>query len=355
MMTISIIIPVYNVQDYIGSCLDSIFAQEMEGVDIECILVDDCSSDNSLHIINKKLGEYRGNIHFIIKQLESNQGHCIARNKGIEVAKGEYLLFVDADDHLETDAISYFSKNLHSIEESSKIDIIMGNAYSRYSSMPIKPISDEQPVLIDNVHEEALHKILAQEWFHTSWNKMIKRDFLKENQLYFEPGIINEDLLWSYLVFRKARQVLYLPRVTYIYEDNPQSITRTSSQKIAKIIRSRTIECNKILDTPPKRICQEYFYYLFFILMRAINLFELNQQEVLQLQDELYKVRKRLLNEVWNNGYYVIYAFFLTSEKPYYNITRLRLFRRYYDRIAKFVVWLSKLIHEPWFSRSKIS
>ena len=355
MMTISIIIPVYNVQDYIGSCLDSIFAQEMEGVDIECILVDDCSSDNSLHIINKKLGEYRGNIHFIIKQLESNQGHCIARNKGIEVAKGEYLLFVDADDHLEVGAISYFLENLHTFEDSSKIDLIMGNAFSCYSSMPINPIGNEQPILIDNVHEEALHKILTREWIHTSWNKMIKKEFLIENQLYFEPGIINEDLLWSYLVFLNARQVLYLPRVTYTYEDNPQSISRTSSQKKAKKIRSRIIECNKILDTPPHRICQAYYSYLFYILIGAINIFEDNRPEVLQLQEELYKARKRLLKEVRGNGYYIMYAFFLTSQKPYYYITKLRFFRRYYDRIVKIVVGSSKFIREPWFSHSNIS
>lgn len=350
MVTVSIIIPVYNVENYIVACLDSIIAQESENVIIECILVNDCSPDGSMSVVAERLKGYKGNIQFIIKYHITNQGHCVARNTGIEVSRGDYLLFVDADDRLKPHAISYYLDCLNSMKDPSKIDVVMGNAYSSYNLKPIMPIGDGRPVLIDNAKEEALHKILTKELFHTSWNKMIRRDFLMEHQLFFEPGIINEDFLWSYLVFLKVRQILFLPRVTYFYEYNSQSITFSSHLKLVSKIRSRIVVCNKILDFPPKSICQEYYTYVFSILLKVVDLFERNKREIRSLEEGLWQVRDRLLAEVRRHGYYLIYLFFLTSVKPLYYLTKMWFFRRYFDRIVKVVTSSSKAIHEPWFA-----
>ena len=117
-MTISIIVPIYNVEKYIGRCLDSIFVQEYNGVDIECILVNDCTPDNSMDIVAKKLEFYHGKIIFKIKNLDKNGGLCMARNAGVEIAKGEYVLFVDSDDRLLPD--SDFTN--HEYQERGRLD-----------------------------------------------------------------------------------------------------------------------------------------------------------------------------------------------------------------------------------------
>ena len=76
-MSISIIIPIYNSGVYIGACIDSVFSQECDEADLECILVNDCTSDNSMEIVNNKLNSYNGDIHFKVIHLDKNSGHCV--------------------------------------------------------------------------------------------------------------------------------------------------------------------------------------------------------------------------------------------------------------------------------------
>ena len=76
-------------------------------------------------------------------------------------------------------------------------------------------LDDNGEELLDNKNEEALRDLVTRRLFHTVWNKLIRRDFIVNNSLWFEDGIIYEDLLWSYLAFLNAKKVLVLPRVTY--------------------------------------------------------------------------------------------------------------------------------------------
>ena len=110
--TVSIIIPIYNSSKYIGACIDSIFSQECEEADIECILVNDCTPDNSMEIVHNKLKDYRGRILFKTIHLDTNSGHCVARNAGIRISTGDYILFVDSDDILQPSTISYFIEGI---------------------------------------------------------------------------------------------------------------------------------------------------------------------------------------------------------------------------------------------------
>ncbi len=158
--------------------------------------------------------------------------------------------------------------------------------------------------------------------------------------LYFEEGIINEDLLWSYLIFLHANNVLIVPKATYIYvKDNPYNITNTSNERISHIIRSRTIICKKILDNPPHCPWPEYYTYVFFVLSRGIDLLE-NNVGTTNFRDALYAQRSRLLNEVKNKRYYWLYLCFLTSVKPFFYLTKLRMYRKHFDKISQlFVSW----------------
>ena len=98
-MKITIIVPVYNVEQYIKECFDSIAAQTYKG-DIECIFVDDCGQDKSVEILEKMIACYQGGISFSIIHHEHNKGLSGARNTGIRNASGDYLYFLDSDDCL---------------------------------------------------------------------------------------------------------------------------------------------------------------------------------------------------------------------------------------------------------------
>lgn len=344
MLKISIIIPVYRVRRFIGKCIDSIIAQKCEGVDLECILVNDCTPDDSIEVVIKRLHNYHGRIKFIIKHHDVNRGHCAARNTGLQYASGDYVLFVDSDDILAPKAIQYFYDEFNKIT-SDEVDVIMGNSFDCMEKRSIMKFDTEDPILIDNTNEDALRKLLSRKLFHTSWNKLVKRSFFTEQNLLFEEGIINEDLLWSYLIFLHAKCVLILPKVTYIYRnDNPSNITNTSDKKIAHIIRSRTQICKKILDNPPRKPWPEYYTYVFFVIIRGIYLYESNFN-TRELRHALYNQRARLIREVRNKKYYLLYLFILTSGKPFFHLTKLKMYRRYFDRISKILVFWSGIAH----------
>ena len=342
MYRVSIIIPVYNVQKHIGRCLESIFAQECSNAKIECIIVDDCCQDDSMEIVAQKLNNYVGSIRFVIKRHSVNCGHCTARNTGLKDAQGDYVLFVDSDDALKPGAISCIIDELDKV--GTNVDVIVCNAFSSRDNKTMMNLGEE-PELIDNRKEEGLRRLLAREIIQHSWNKLVKRTFLTENGLFFNDGIINEDLLWSYLLFQHSKTILLLPYVTYIYEaDNPGSITNTPDKRIQKIITSRLTICNKILSSPPQNLIEDYYTYLFFCFMRGLDLYEKNRKGLYQYKDELYSIRDRLLNDVKNRKFYVLYLFFLTSVKPFYYVTYLNLFRKYFNAITKKVVAFDKIV-----------
>ena len=102
-MKVSIIIPVFNVEQYIADSLSSVVSQTMQD-DVECIIVDDCGNDNSMDVVDKFVDAYRGAIKFSIIHHNHNKGLSAARNSGINVAKGEYAYFLDSDDTMTKDS-----------------------------------------------------------------------------------------------------------------------------------------------------------------------------------------------------------------------------------------------------------
>ena len=119
------VMPVYKVEKYVSECLDSIINQTFDC--FECIIIDDCSPDNSMRLIEEKLAGYKGNISFRIVRNERNEGVSAARNKGIELSRGGYLFFIDSDDML-------YENCLEKLWEETKrypgIDLVQGDSYS---------------------------------------------------------------------------------------------------------------------------------------------------------------------------------------------------------------------------------
>lgn len=228
--SISIIIPIYKVEQYIIACLDSIIAQDYSGK-IECILVDDCGEDSSLAIAQERIARYNGPISFIILKHDHNRGLSAARNTGISHAKGDYLLFVDSDDELTPNAISSLTKPL----SERYYDFVIGDYRVVGTDKEYPPLLlDDKSVLFgDEIFKAYLHG----KWYMMAWNKLINRDFVSTNNLLFLEGIIHEDDLWSFRLAFKAKTMTVTKDYCYLYNLREDSITTGSN--IYKRIDSR--------------------------------------------------------------------------------------------------------------------
>lgn len=212
---ISVIVPVYQVEDYIEACLTSIVSQDYMGR-IECIIVDDCGTDSSMTKACRFIENYQGRISFSILHHESNKGLSAARNTGIRHAKGDYILFVDSDDRLTLDALSTLYKPL----SSAHYDMVVG--MHQYSGLWKGTCSSFRKTILHG--SDMPFKDIPG----CVWNKLIRTSFIKENQLFFFEGIVFEDDLWSFQSDIVARSVYAINRVTYCYTIREGSITSST-------------------------------------------------------------------------------------------------------------------------------
>lgn len=219
-MKISIIVPVYNVSNYIERCLESVISQGMS--DIECILVDDCGQDDSVEKVLGFINRYKGtDILFKILHHERNRGLSAARNTGVEHASGDYVLFLDSDDQLASGALS----NLYRLViKYGDVDIVQG-IYSR-NGIDIAKHYFKDEYYEGNAAQDAY---LYNEICLTAWNKLVKLSLAK--QTLFIEGIINEDNPWNFLLFKKLRRLCVCKEITYIYNITPNSIMSSTSYK----------------------------------------------------------------------------------------------------------------------------
>lgn len=220
-IVITIIIPIYNVGPFITSCLQSVFAQTYKGK-IECILVDDCGTDNSLAIAQKLVNNYIGPIKFKILHHKKNRGLSAARNTGIDASTGDYLLFLDSDDELPPNSIKDLIEGTNGLQ----MDIVVGNFEICGGDRTI--IKDyKQDVFYSNDTAEIIKYYTDEKLYMMAWNKLVRRSFIKKYNLYFKEGIIHEDVLWSLLVINRASSLHIISTPTYIYNIRDGSITNS--------------------------------------------------------------------------------------------------------------------------------
>ena len=337
MINITIVIPVYNVEKYIQRCLESVKSQESIDYSIECVIVDDCSPDNSMSIVHNVIDNYKGNITFSTIRHEQNKGLSEARNTGIKHANGEHVLFLDSDDYLMPDSIAYML-NARKIFPSA--DIIIGNVYEhKYKK---NQYNHKEPVLISGGYE-ARQWLLTHEFAVSSWNRIFKRDFLINNKFYFEPGILHEDIPWSYKVYTKIQNVLLLPKVTYFYWYNHNSITSTA-HVTDKTIRSYVRGCQIMLEIPYESgLFVPQHLYIFRSLLNASNArTNSSSPEVIDL---FKSVRSQLMQKTIRNGRIILALFFTLLYHPINLIFKIRFVRRYYNQISKAVIRTANLFN----------
>jgi glycosyltransferase involved in cell wall biosynthesis len=296
-MLISIIIPVYNVSRYIERCLLSVMNQSYKN--IECILVDDATPDDSMSIIKQLIASYQGEISFITISNELNQGVSAVRNQGIKKATGEFIYFLDGDDELPPDSLKILSESILR----HKAEIAVGNMPvigANPNSLPSLHIKEE----IFWTNEAVFSSYLKKKWYDMAWNKLIKKTALDRLEEPFKPGIIHgEDSLFSFRLACKSYSVVIVPETTYYYHIHSTSITRQRTKKNVESIYSVINEmiqlsCRENLFDSYKELpvyLEKQRVYFIKSLLRS----NFDRQYIREQRDKINQLYK---HSVWNKS-----------------------------------------------------
>ena len=243
MPKVSIIVPVYNVEKYISKCIESIINQSYE--DFEIIIVDDGSPDLSV----KKIEGYNDRRIKILRK--ENGGLSDARNYGLERSKGEYIIFVDSDDWIETDLL-YDSVGY--LDNNSEIDLIILGYIKDYEDKNEKIIKTDIIIPKRNnfsVKEKNL-EINSQiiDLMGYSVNKIYRRSLLQKGNYRFKKNItLVEDALFNFDVFKSVNNILFIDKVYYHYRIKPiKTLMSTFRSDPFQLILKKTEALNELLN-----------------------------------------------------------------------------------------------------------
>ncbi len=217
---ISVIVPVYNVEKYLPQCIDSILNQTEKNLEI--ILVDDGSLDNS----GKICDEFSKKDDRIIVIHKKNNGLSSARNAGLEIARGNYIGFVDSDDWLDKTMYEVLLKLL----KENNSDISCCDFFKTANSNDSIPHIDNEIINSYN-NIESLNNFYNGLYTQTvvAWNKLYKRELFKD--ISYPVGKIHEDEGTTYKLYYKANKITYTNRPLYYYRITPNSITTSKFNK----------------------------------------------------------------------------------------------------------------------------
>lgn len=239
MPEISVIVPVYKVEPYIHKCVDSILAQTFS--DYELILVDDGSPDTCGNICDE-YAKKDARIRVIHKE---NGGLSDARNAGMKIASGEYVIFIDSDDYIDADMLSYLYENLRKADA----DMATCGIYEVYADRIEK--QEEEPEFVCS-GEEAFRCILRGHTIRGEiWNKLIKRSCISD--LEFPKGKLYEDIFYTVDMMQRIKKVAVGTKPKYYYLHRSDSITgKAYRPKLFDIIDGYTKNYQVVKQAFPK-------------------------------------------------------------------------------------------------------
>lgn len=255
--SISIIVPVYNVEQYLDECISSLLNQTYTSIEI--ILVDDGSKDSSGDICDKYVLQ-DARVRVIHKV---NGGLSDARNAGLGVATGDYIMFVDSDDYITADAAERF---VDVINQQGLVDVVVANGKNEPGELMRGEFA---PDIINSI-------ISGEEYLKLSLNtgdflvgaqfSLYKRQFLSDNNLLFEYGILHEDVRFTSVVFCLAKTVSFLSGYFYHYRNNPTSIM--NRKDYSKNCRDIYDSCKYLEDYLRPIVSEETFALIMEWLVR---------------------------------------------------------------------------------------
>ena len=254
---ISIIIPLYNAEKYIAQCLRSILSQTFQ--DFEVIVVDDCSTDHSIDIVEKIIESHNEKIK-LIKNRKNSGGSAIPRNIGLRLSRGKYILFIDNDDMIVNNALEI----LYNIAEQTQADVLHAEKWFEPQNK-IEKIDKNTKFIINTFEkggfvdkitiesenlEDRIKLYCQKRFFWHVWNKLFRRDFLIENDIKFPPILTGEDTMFCFFCLCFAKNYVRIPNTFNIWRIRENSVShKFDSMKnyLHKFIKF-FLECTKILS-----------------------------------------------------------------------------------------------------------
>lgn len=290
---VSVIIPVYQVSEYIELCLRSVIAQTYS--DIECIIVDDATKDDSIEKCERLINANHnpnpnngGGIRFKILHHEVNRGLSAARNTGIDAASGEYIYFLDGDDEITPDCIETLVS--HVIDDNT-VEMVQGSFIKDFGDKIIKYQYNDSS--ITNNDEARRQFLYNRNINYAVWNKLLKRAFVLENCLYNKEGILCEDLLWTFYLIKFLKKAYLCHEITYYYKLRPGSIVTGKSE--AERGKSEVIVYDEILHNLTAGKEREELYGFLYNFSEILA-------KYLRCTLELKRIQREYRQMAWQHG-----------------------------------------------------
>lgn len=254
--SVSIIIPVFNVEPYVKECLNSVIRQTYNG-NMECIVVDECGTDQSMAVVKEVIADYKGTISFKIIHHDHNRGLSAARNTGLDAATGDYIYFLDSDDWISQDCIE---KLVAKTLENPSVEIVQGNTKVFPETIPFF-LSKRYDVLHADTNDKARACFYRKNQLPvTAWNKLIKHSFIIQHHLRFKEGLIYEDGLWTFHLLKYIINIFFVSDITYYYRIRQSSLTRTIDHKVS--MQNQIANFREMLDNLTDGYEKEELLYL---------------------------------------------------------------------------------------------
>lgn len=222
---VSVVVPVFNVEDYVSDCLNSIHIQTYSNIEI--LIVDDCSTDNSLAIVEMHMRQ-DGRIRLV--RHKQNLGLSEARNTALAVARGDYVMFVDSDDMVDPELVSTCVEEMCT----SGVDVL---------TFGYKIFRAKEDILFTGDSSMSSSRTFVSndpEYFklpYFAWLKCVRMDWLRANEIGFLPGYFYEDHLFHWQLGLSGARIVALDRSLYFYRQRPASITFSPGLKALDKVR----------------------------------------------------------------------------------------------------------------------
>lgn len=243
---ISVIVPLYNAEKYICECLDSLLIQTFQN--FEVIVVDDCSTDNGVKIVQGYAPKFEGRLKLAKTKENSGGGGYVPRNIGLKLASGEYIFFLDSDDFILGTAL----ETVYNAAKKYDADVVYtGACYQlkqpddaylwedgEHKKLIRSGLEDKISLTIDEPGKNIRRLLLYKNGnYRTPWAKLIQRKFLLENEIFFPEIVTGGDFIWVINVYCHAKRFLRLPIPLYFYRrynaDSVSHVKGTPSEQIA--------------------------------------------------------------------------------------------------------------------------
>lgn len=293
MTKISLILPCYNVEKYIGRCLNSIYSQDLDEDEYEVICVDDCSSDRTNALIQDYQKIHR---NLLLLHHHTNRKQGAARNTGLIVASGKYVWFIDSDDYIKQNIF----QDILSLMEVDNLEILQFDGHQENNSNNIGNHLTSESKVTPGIE---VFKKDKNFWDiqYVPWNKVYKSDFLLDNNLFFPEVLYGEDTIHTIMVLISAKKVKCISDSFYFYCRTPDS-TINSPINATKVFCYTLLNGNQILDLS-RKIDDPYKRYFSEGGITRINQFtkpflKLSFKEKLLFYKNA-KINKSLISDVW--------------------------------------------------------